>query len=151
MSAWPRRAPLRSVGCVPAGTFPCSASIKATAQSAPERPKLAVIRCAPMAQPRFPGVDRAGRDRYRIGSTRHDDASICVVGHREVSGAGRADGEWYAPQQLATVRGLIGRVGIPPRLQAVAHQEKLAIHLIGYETEGEIMSAATSLRRVSAD
>lgn len=49
------------------------------------------------------------------------------------------------------MRGLIGRVGIPPRFQAVVHHEKLAIHLIGYETEREIMSAATGLRRVGAD
>jgi hypothetical protein len=42
-------------------------------------------------------------------------------------------------------------VGIPPRLQALVHREKLAIRLIGYETEEEIISVARSLRPVSAD
>jgi hypothetical protein len=63
------------------------------------------------------------RDHYRIGSTRHEDVPICVIGHREVPGAGRAAGEWYEPSELAQVRGLIGRVGTPPRLQAVVHDE----------------------------
>jgi hypothetical protein len=97
---------------------------------------------------RFPGADRAGRDQYRIGSMRHDGVPIFVIGHREVPGAGRADGEWYAPRELATVRGLIGRVGIPRRLQAVVHQEGLAVHLVGYGTEAEILSAARSLRHI---
>jgi hypothetical protein len=100
---------------------------------------------------RLPGVDRAGRDHYRIGSTRHDALPICVIGQYEVPGAGRAQGEWYAPRELAAVRGLIGRVGVPPRLQAVVHKGKLAVHLIGFATEDEIMSAATSLHQVVAD
>jgi hypothetical protein len=58
-------------------------------------------------------------DYYRVGSTRHNDVPTCVMGHPEVPVAGRAAGEWYAPRELTTVRGLIGRVGIPPRLQAV--------------------------------
>jgi hypothetical protein len=49
------------------------------------------------------------------------------------------------------VRGLIGRVGIPPRLQAVTYEQKLETHLIGYDTEDEIMSAVRSLRRISPD
>jgi len=95
---------------------------------------------------RFP--DRA---LYRIGSTRDDGVPICVIGHREIPGAGRPVGEWRAPRELATVHGLIGLVGVPPRLQAVVHQERLAIHLIGYETEDEIISTANSLRRVNPD
>jgi hypothetical protein len=99
---------------------------------------------------RFPGAAGAGRDSYGIGSARHDDVPICVIGQLEVPGAGRASGEWYAPRELAMACGLIGRTGVPPRLQAVVHHEELAIHLVGYETEDEIMRAATSLRRVSA-
>jgi hypothetical protein len=49
------------------------------------------------------------------------------------------------------LRGLIGRVGTPARLQAVVHDEQLAIHSIGYETEDEIISAVRSLRRVKPD
>ena len=99
---------------------------------------------------RFPDVDRGVSDDYHIGSTRHGDVPIYVVGHREHPDAERAGGEWYAAPELATVRGLIGRVGVPPRLQAVVHHDKLAIHLIGYQTDDEIIGAATSLRRISA-
>lgn len=91
------------------------------------------------------------RDSYRVGSTRRDGVPICVVGRFEVARSGRASGEWYEPRELAAVRGQIGRVGIPARLQAVVHDEKLAIDLIGYETEDEILSAVRSLRRVRPD
>jgi len=46
---------------------------------------------------------------------------------------------------------LIGRVGIPRRFQAVIYDEGLEVHLIGYETEEEIMSAARSLHWVTSD
>jgi hypothetical protein len=42
---------------------------------------------------------------------------------------------------------LVGNVGTPSRVQAVVHDAGLAVHLIGYDTEDEIMQAATSLRR----
>ena len=61
------------------------------------------------------------------------------------------DGEWSEPRELARLRGLIGRVGFPPTLQAVIYDQGLEIHLIGYDTEDEIMSAITSLRRASPD
>ena len=48
------------------------------------------------------------------------------------------DGEWSEPRQLAHVRGLIGRVGVPPELQAVIYDQGLEIHVIGYDTEDEI-------------
>ncbi len=76
---------------------------------------------------------------------------LCVIGHFEVKGAGRATGEWYSPREFAHLRGLIGRVGTPPRLQAVVHDEQLAIHLIGYDTEDEIISAVKSLCLVRSD
>ena len=90
-------------------------------------------------------------DQYRIGSIRHDGRSTYVICHRAVPGAGRAAGEWYAPAELATVRGLIGRVGIPPRLQAVVYRDGSVIHLMGYETEDEIIRTVGSLRKISAD
>jgi hypothetical protein len=49
------------------------------------------------------------------------------------------------------MQGLIGRVGIPPRLQAFVYDEELTIQLIGYDNEDEIMSAVKSLRRVRPD
>ena len=39
---------------------------------------------------------------------------------------------------------------MPTRLQAVVHQENLALHLIGYDIEDEIKRVAMSLRRTSA-
>jgi hypothetical protein len=91
------------------------------------------------------------RMHYRIGSARHDGVPIYVVGGVEVLGAGRATGEWWEPRELAHLRGLIGSVGVPPRLQAIVYDEKLAIHLIGYDTEQEIMSAVSSLQRVTPE
>jgi hypothetical protein len=87
---------------------------------------------------------------YRISSTRHGDTPICVIGQAEVAGAGRASGTWFAPHELKDLRGLIGNVGSPSRLQAVVHDEGLAVHLIGYDTEAEIVTTAKSLRRVAA-
>ena len=77
---------------------------------------------------------------------------VCVIGHFEAALAGRSPrdwlhGEWSEPPELAHVRGLIGRVGIPRRLQAVIYDQKLQIQLIGYDTEHEIMSTVSSLRR----
>lgn len=88
---------------------------------------------------------------YVIVSTRSgDDSLTCVIGHVEVPGGGRAAGDWYAPSELKELRGLVGRTGHPRRLQAVVHDEGLAIHLIGYGSEAEVVRAAHSLRRVRA-
>jgi hypothetical protein len=76
---------------------------------------------------------------------------ICVISRVEVAGARRANGEWFAPSELAHRRGLIGRVGVPTCLQAVVYDEKMAIHLIGYDTEDEIISPVRNLRRVTPD
>jgi hypothetical protein len=96
------------------------------------------------------------RAHYRIGSTRAEGAPICVIGFFEAAWAGRSprdwlDGEWSEPRELAHVRGLIGWVGIPSRLQVVIYDQQLAIQLIGYDTEDEIMSAVRSLRKIDPD
>ena len=49
------------------------------------------------------------------------------------------------------MRGLIGSVGIPPRLQVVMYDKQLAIQLIGYHSEDEIMRAVKSLRQIEPD
>jgi hypothetical protein len=81
---------------------------------------------------------------------------ICVVGHVEAVLAGRSPkdwlhGEWSEPPELAHVRGLIGRVGIPRRFQAVIYDQELQIQLIGYETVDEILNTVSSLRRASVE
>ncbi|MEO8967252.1 MAG: Clp protease N-terminal domain-containing protein [Solirubrobacteraceae bacterium] len=101
-------------------------------------------------------VRSSGGAHYQIGSTRREGAPICVVGHFEAALAGRSprdwlSGEWSEPPELAHVRGLIGNVGIPRRLQAVIYDQKLQIQLIGYDNEDEIISAVGSLRRASPE
>jgi hypothetical protein len=59
-------------------------------------------------------------------------------------------GEWTESRELAHVRGLIGWVGIPPRFQVVMYDQRLAVELIGYHTEDEIMSAVKSMRDIDA-
>jgi len=97
-------------------------------------------------------VDRfPHRTHYWVGAIRNDGVPVGVVGHVEMPGARRATGEWWEPSELAHVRGLVGWVGVPPRLQAVVHDEELAIHLIGYEAEEEVVKAANSLRRIEPE
>jgi hypothetical protein len=94
----------------------------------------------------------SGHAHYEILSTRRDGTPVGVIGH--VEGSRRSprkwlDGEWSEPRELAQVRGVIGRVGIPARLQGVIYDQELEMHLIGYDTEDEIVSTVSSLRRVS--
>ena len=88
-------------------------------------------------------------------SSRRDRVPVGVIGHFEAPGARSPsewlDGEWSEPRELAHVRGLIGQVGIPPRLQAVIYDQGFEIHLVGYDTEDEILSAVESLCRASPD
>lgn len=98
----------------------------------------------------------ANRTHYSIGSIRADGVPICVVGFYEAVWAGRSPrdwlrGEWSEPRELEHVRGLVGRVGIPPRLQVVIYDHQLAVQLIGYENEDEIMRTVKSLRPIAPD
>jgi len=98
-------------------------------------------------------VDRfPGRASYRVGSTRRDGVPLFVIGRVEASEARRSPrdwlpGEWHEPVELARMEGLIGRVGIPPRLQAFVYDGELTISLIGYDTEDEIIRAVNNFRR----
>jgi hypothetical protein len=99
-------------------------------------------------------VRSLGGVHYQIGATCGEGVPICVIGHFEAALAGRSPrdwlhGEWSEPPELAHVRGLIGRVGIPRRLQAVIYDQELQIQLIGYDTEHEIMTTVNSLRRTN--
>ncbi len=74
----------------------------------------------------------SGRAHYEIESTRRDGVPVGVIGHFEAPG-GRSpkewlDGEWTEPRELAHMRGLIGRAGTPPVLQAVIYHQQLEIH-----------------------
>jgi Clp amino terminal domain, pathogenicity island component len=96
----------------------------------------------------------SGHARYEILSTRRDGTPVGVIGHHVEGSGGRSprewlDGEWSEPRGLKELRGLIGRVGIPARLQGVIYDQELEMHLIGYDTEDEIVSTVNSLRRVS--
>jgi Clp amino terminal domain, pathogenicity island component len=125
-------------------------------------PELAQAFGAPVIEPTWWPADTeeisyclvrsAGGVHYEIGSTRSEGVPISVIGHFEATLAGRSPrdwlhGEWSEPPELAHLRGLIGRVGIPRRLQAVIYDQKLQIQLIGYASQDEIISAVRSLRR----
>lgn len=95
----------------------------------------------------------AERIQYRIGTDRTEGAPLHVVGVLEAAWAGRSprdwlNGEWSEPSELAHMRGLVGRVGTPPSLHVVVYDGPLAIQLLGYHTEDEVMNAVRSLRRV---
>jgi hypothetical protein len=83
---------------------------------------------------------------------RSEGVPICVIGWLEVPGSRSPRdwlaGEWTEPKELEHKRGLLGRVGVPPKLQAVIYDEQLEIQLIGYATEQEIVRTVQSLRRV---
>jgi hypothetical protein len=95
----------------------------------------------------------AGHAHYEILSTRGDGTPVGVIGHVRGSGDRSPrewlDGEWSEPRELKEMRGLIDRVGIPARLQGSVYDQELEMHLIGYNTEDEIVSTVSSLRRVS--
>lgn len=100
-------------------------------------------------------LQRSRREYYQAGSVRHGGAPISVMGWLEVPGARSPGdwlvGEWSEPDEFTAKRGLIGRIGYPPRLQAVIYDENLEIQLIGYVTEEEIFRAVSSLRRVGPE
>lgn len=83
---------------------------------------------------------------YRIGSTRHDGAPICVIGGPENQTGQLAKGNWYTPPELEGWRGLVSTSGA--HVHAVVHDEQQIIHLIGYTSEAEVVRAVKSLRRV---
>lgn len=98
----------------------------------------------------------SNRPHYSIGSIRAEGVPISVIGFREAAWGGRSprdwlQGEWSEPRELEHVRGLVGRVGIPPRLQVVVYDQQPAIQLIGYETGDEIMRTVRSLRPIAPD
>jgi hypothetical protein len=98
----------------------------------------------------------SGGVHYQVGSTRGSGAPICAVGHPEAALAGRTPrdwltGEWSEPPELAHVRGLIGRVGIPRRLQAAVYDQGVQVQLIGYDTEEEITRTIDSLRAAAPE
>lgn len=96
----------------------------------------------------------AHRVHYSVGSVRDDGVPIFVIGWFEIPGARSprdwVSGDWSQPPELAQVRGWVGRVGYPPRLQTVVYCEDLEIQLLGYASHDEISQAVNSFRRVGA-
>jgi hypothetical protein len=141
---------------------PRAKSSEADSDTYGSAPELAHAFGAPVIEPTWWPADieeisyclvrSAGGVHYQIGATRSEGVPICVIGHFEAALAGRSPrdwlhGEWSEPPELAHLRGVIGRVGIPRRLQAVIYDQELQIQLIGYASQDEIMSAVGSLRR----
>jgi hypothetical protein len=92
------------------------------------------------------------RTNYRIGSVREEGVPIAVIGLVEPEGSKRSPrdwlaAEWHEPSELSHLRGLIGRVGIAPHLQAFVWDGDTRVTLIGFASEAEIIQAVNSFRR----
>jgi hypothetical protein len=91
---------------------------------------------------------------YRIGSIRAGGVPIAVIGFIELESSARSPrdwmaGEWHEPSELSHVNGLIGRVGIPRRLQAFVWDGDTRVTLIGFDSEADIIRAVRSFVRAS--
>ncbi len=90
------------------------------------------------------------RVTYRIGSIRRDGTPIVVVGRAgEQKERTLPPGNWSRPPELEAWRGLV-RMN-DAHIHAVLYCEQQTIHLIGYASESEVVCAARSLRRVTAE
>ena len=84
---------------------------------------------------------------YWIGSTRHDGRPIGVIGGAEKPDLHlRLPGNWSSVPELESVRGLVSTSD--DHVRAILHQEQQTIQLIGYASEGELVEASQSFRRV---
>jgi hypothetical protein len=90
------------------------------------------------------------RVSYRIGSIGRDGTPIVVLGR-----AGEQEertlplGNWSRPPELEAWQGLVRTNDA--RIHAVLYREQQTIHLIGYASNSEVVRAAGSLRRVTAE
>ncbi len=90
------------------------------------------------------------RFTYRIGSIRRDGTPIVVIGRAgEQSERTLPPGNWSRPPELEAWRGLVRTNDA--HIHAVLYREQQTIHLIGYASESEVVRAARSLRRVTAE
>jgi hypothetical protein len=86
---------------------------------------------------------------YWIGSTRRAGTPIGVIGKAENPELRLPVGNWSAIAELEAMRGLVSTSD--DHVRAVVHQEQQTIHLIGYASEGELVHAVQSFRRVPAE
>jgi hypothetical protein len=86
---------------------------------------------------------------YWIGSTRRGGTPIGVIGKAEKPELRLPAGNWSAIPELAAMRGLVSTSD--GNVRALVHQEQQTIHLLGYASEGELVQAVQSLRRVPAE
>ena len=90
------------------------------------------------------------RVTYRIGAIRRDGTPIVVIGRAgEQEERTLPPGNWSRPPELEAWRGLVRTNDV--HIHAVVYREQQTIHLIGYASESEVVRAARSLRRVTAE
>jgi hypothetical protein len=90
------------------------------------------------------------RVTYRIGSIRRDGTPIVVIGRAgEQKERTLPPGNWSRPPELEAWRGLVRTTDA--HIYAVLYREQQTIHLIGYASESEVVRAARSLRRATAE
>lgn len=86
---------------------------------------------------------------YRIGSVRSDGTPISVLGGRRSDQARLPPEHWYALPELQSWSGLVSET--ETHCRAVLQKDEQTIQLIGFESVGEIVRAADSLRRVGME
>jgi len=86
---------------------------------------------------------------YWIGSTRREGTPIGVIGKAEKPELRLPVGNWSPLPELEAMRGLVSTSD--DHVRAVVHQERQMIHLLGYESEAEVVQAVKSFQRVPAE
>ena len=86
---------------------------------------------------------------YWIGSTRREGTPIGVVGKAEKPELRLPGGNWSPLPELEAMRGLVSTSD--DHVRAVVHLEQQTIHLLGYESEAEVVQAVESFQRVPAE
>jgi hypothetical protein len=86
---------------------------------------------------------------YWIGSTRRGGTPIGVTGKAEKPELRLPNGNWSPIPELETMRGLVSTSD--DHVRAVVNRVQQTIHLVGYASEGELVQAVQSFRRVPAE
>ncbi len=84
--------------------------------------------------------------RYRVGSVRDDGRPILCIGAPEDPTARLQDADWHELPELSEWRAIVSSNELGT-FHAVAHRDGLTLHLIGYTSEPEVVTAIKSLRK----
>src|SRR5579862_1311608 len=107
--------------------------------------------CEPTWWPKDTGIVSYRLDgaTYWIGSTRREGTPIGLVGKAEKPELRLPPGNWSPLPELEAMRGLVSTSD--DHVRAVVHQEQQTIHLLGYESEAEVVQAVKGFQRVQSE